>query len=337
MHALPAPDDWRAPHGTDAPAAAAARRSLDAALADLARTSPLDYEAGGQRWHAPRSVAELVAACAARPDARIVAGATDVALWVTKEHRALGDIVYVGDVAELRRIERTAAGWSIGAGASLGVAFDALDRDFPELHEAWVRFASPPIRASGTLGGNVANGSPIGDSMPALIALGAEVELASSAGSRRVPLDAFYPGYRKTTRAPGEVLVAIHVPARAPHLLLRAYKVSKRRDQDISGVFACFALVRDGGRIAAARIGCGGVAAVPARARRTEALLTGATFDAATLARAAAALADEFTPLDDMRASAAYRRTVLGNLLRRLWLEASQAGAPVRVEAVTAP
>src|SRR5678815_3751489 len=151
---------------------------------------------------------------------------------------------------------------AIGAAATLTDAFAALDASWPELHEAWARFASVPIRNSGTLGGNVANGSPIGDSMPALIALGATVVLRRGEVTREIDLADLYLAYQKTALQPGEFVKEIRVPARRDGLLLRAYKVSKRSDQDISAAFACFALdVRDG-RIAQARIGCGGVAPV---------------------------------------------------------------------------
>ena len=339
MQALPAPDDWRGP-GVSARGARGridAEASLARTLDGLARARGLDYAAAGQRWQAPRTLEALTTICADRPDARLVAGATDVALWVTKQHRDLGDVVYVGEVEELRRIHATPQGLVVGAAASLDDAFGALDESFPELHEAWMRFASPPIRASGTLGGNVANGSPIGDSMPALIALGAQITLASTQGTRTLPLDAFYQGYQKNARAPGEVLVDIRVPPRTPGLVLRAYKIGKRYDQDISGVFACFALVREGDRVTGARIGCGGVAPVPARARATEAALTGQPWRRETFLAAGRQLEAEFTPIDDLRASASYRRAVLRNLVERLWLDTDpHARTPVRIEQLAA-
>jgi xanthine dehydrogenase small subunit len=172
--------------------------------------------------------------------------------------------------------------------------------------------------------------------MPALIALGAQVVVRGRDTSRMLPLEDFYLAYRKTALARGEFVARIVVPPRAESLLLRAYKVSKRYDQDISAVFACFALRLAGSHVASARIGCGGVAPIPARARRTEAALAGQPWTAATAERAAQALEDEFTPIDDMRASAAYRRKVLGNLLRRLWLERGEARAPTRVSDVAA-
>ena len=335
MYALPSADGWRgrgiADDGTRLVAHDEAR--LAAELALLSRNDTFDYAHAGRRWSAPRTLRALAEVCAARPQARIVAGMTDVALWVTKQHRDLDDIVYVGDVEDLHRIRETAAGIDIGAAVTLTDAWPALDALFPELHEAWQRFASVPIRNSATLVGNVANGSPIGDSMPALLALDARVLLRSVAGEREVALDAFYPGYRQTGLAPGEFVAAVRIPRRVDGLLLRAYKISKRYDQDISAVFACFALMLDAGRIRGARIGCGGVAATPVRARRTEAALADAMWDRATSERAAETLTGEFAPIDDMRASAGYRRTVLGNLLRRLWLEsAAKTDAPSRVE-----
>jgi xanthine dehydrogenase small subunit len=348
MHALPAPADWRAPAGSvaaaqhDAALAATLARLDTAGRSDHAPAQPPDGPSAateaapaghGQRWHAPRTLFELVALRAEHPEALLVAGATDVALWVTKARRRLPDLIHTGGVAELRTLERREGGLAIGAAVALTDAFPALDDLYPELGEAWLRFASPPIRASATLGGNIANASPIGDSMPALLALGASVELASLRGARTVPLEDFHLAYRRTALAPDEVLARVHVPARPGGLHLRAYKVAKRYDQDISAVFATFALVREGGRIASARIGCGGVAAVPARARRTEAALTGTPWQEASFEAAAQVLATEFTPLDDLRASAAYRRTVLGNLLRRAFLDDGD-GAPVRIDAL---
>ena len=337
MYALPPPADWRgrgvADDGTRIVAQDEARLAADLAL--LARDDTFDYTHAGRRWSAPRTLGALADACTARPQARVVAGMTDVALWVTKQHRDLDDVVYLGDVDDLHAMRETDAGVEIGAAVTLTDALPTLDRLFPELHEAWQRFASVPIRNSATLAGNVANGSPIGDSMPALLALDARVLLRCAAGEREVALDAFYPGYRQTALVPGEFVAAVRIPRRVEGLLLRAYKISKRYDQDISAVFACFALVLDAGRIRGARIGCGGVAATPVRAHRAEAALVDATWDRATAERAAQTLTGEFAPIDDMRASAAYRRRVLGNLLRRFWLEsATKPDAPTRVEMV---
>ncbi len=310
--------------------------ALAAQLAALAVTDTSCYEAAGRRWWAPRTRAALAAVLAAQPDARIVAGATDVGLWITKELRDVGDLVYTGDVAELAAIRETPTHVAIGAATTLAEAFAALESQWPELAEAWARFASPPIRNSGTLGGNVANGSPIGDSMPVLLALDATVVLESAAGVRELPLSDFYLAYRRTALARGEFVAEIRVPQRPPGVLLRAYKVSKRYDQDISSVFACFALTLDGDRIAAARIGCGGVAPIPTRAPAAEAALAGRPWDDAAAEAAACALAAQFTPIDDMRASAAYRRTVLANLMRRFRIETGGGASLTRVDAAAA-
>ena len=274
----------------------------------------------------PTTLAELLRLRAAHPQALIAAGTTDVGLWVTKQHRRFGQIIDVTRVTELRRIERGAHSLSIGAAASLTEAFDALAESRPQLKPFFDRFAGLPVRESGTLGGNVANGSPIGDSMPLLIALGATLVLASTRGERTLPIEDFYLAYRKTALAPDEVLARIEVPQPTPHEWLRADKISKRFEDDISAVCLAVALQVEDDRIHSARIGAGGVAAVPARAIQTEAALAGQSCAEGTFDAAASVLEAEFKPLSDMRASSAYRRAVLGNLLRRGWQQ-SQPGA----------
>ena len=274
----------------------------------------------------PTTLSELLRLRAAHPQALIAAGTTDVGLWVTKQHRRFGQIIDVTRVTELRRIERGAHSLSIGAAASLTEAFDALAESRPQLSPFFDRFAGLPVRESGTLGGNVANGSPIGDSMPLLIALGATLVLASTRGERTLPIEDFYLAYRKTALAPDEVLARIEVPQPTPHEWLRADKISKRFEDDISAVCLAVALQVEDGVIHSARIGAGGVAAVPARAIQTEAALAGQPCAEAIFDAAATVLEAEFKPLSDMRASSAYRRAVLGNLLRRGWQQ-SQPGA----------
>ena len=274
----------------------------------------------------PTTLAELLRLRAAHPQALIAAGTTDVGLWVTKQHRRFGQIIDVTRVTELRRIERGAHSLSIGAAASLTEAFDALAESRPQLKPFFDRFAGLPVRESGTLGGNVANGSPIGDSMPLLIALGATLVLASTRGERTLPIEDFYLAYRKTALAPDEVLARIEVPQPTPHEWLRADKISKRFEDDISAVCLAVALQVEDGVIHSARIGAGGVAAVPARAIQTEAALAGQSCAEGAFDAAASVLEAEFKPLSDMRASSAYRRAVLGNLLRRGWQQ-SQPGA----------
>ena len=280
----------------------------------------------------PTTLAELLALRTAQPAALLAAGTTDVGLWITKQLQQRPQIIDVTRVAELRELQRTASALVIGAAVTLNDAFAALAAERPALAPFFDRFAGLPVRESGTLGGNVANGSPIGDSMPLLIALGATLRLASTRGERTLPIEDFYLAYRKTALAPDEVLVAITVPHPAPGEWLRVDKVSKRFEDDISAVCLAVALQVQDGRIASARIGAGGVAAVPARATKTEAVFAGQPCAEATFEQAAQSLMAEFQPLSDMRASADYRRTLLGNLLRRAWQDAAEPGAPALAE-----
>ncbi|WP_338820356.1 xanthine dehydrogenase small subunit [Acidovorax temperans] len=280
---------------------------------------------------APATQAELLAARAAHPQAQVVAGATDVGLWVTKQHRQLAQVLDMTRAAELRRIDDTPEHIAIGAAVTLTEAFARLTAQWPSLAEFAHRFAGLPVRNSGTLGGNVANGSPIGDSMPLLIALRAQVVLASQArGERALPLEALYTGYRQNVMAPDELLVRIVVPKPTSSEQLKAYKISKRFDDDISAVCLVLNLDTADGTVQRASIGAGGVAATPVRAQQTEAALQGKPWTEATVQQAMRVLQAEFSPISDMRASGDYRRTVLGNLLQRYWLE-SQGGAPASI------
>jgi xanthine dehydrogenase small subunit len=276
---------------------------------------------GRARFWAPASLAAFAELRIEHPHALVLAGSTDIGLWTTKQLRDLGDLLYTGRVAELGRIERDAATLTIGAAVTLEDAFAELVVDYPELAELGKRFASLPVRNAGTLGGNVANGSPIGDSMPALIALDTRIVLRRGADTRELPLDAFYLGYQKTALQPGEFVVALRLARPAPMLRFRTYKVSKRYDQDISAVCAAFAIEVVDGRIAQARIAFGGMAATPKRAAQAEAALRGEQWDEAAVSRAMDALAADYQPLTDLRASSAYRATVARNLLWRFWLE----------------
>ncbi|WP_307776778.1 xanthine dehydrogenase small subunit [Ottowia beijingensis] len=326
LHRLPADSGRRADH---APLArrAAGRSGVASKLELLAPDGRAPEADSAENFYAtPRTLAELLALRAAHPRALLAAGTTDVGLWVTKQHQRFAQIIDLTRVAELRRIERAGDTLRIGAAATLVDAFAALAQDRPQLAPFLDRFAGLPVRVSGTLGGNVANGSPIGDSMPLLIALGATLVLASTRGERSLPIADFYLAYRKTALAPDEVLARIDVPLPTPHEWLRADKISKRLEDDISAVCLAVALQIDGGVIRSARIGAGGVAAVPARAIQTEAALAGKPATQAVFDAAATVLAAEFEPISDMRASSAYRRTVLGNLLRRAWAQ-SQPGA----------
>jgi xanthine dehydrogenase small subunit len=315
----------------------------------------------------PSTLPNLLHARARFPQAQLVAGCTDVGIWVTKLQHAPTQVLDLTRVEELRHIEKvapphhspvapdTAAWLSIGAAVTLTHAFDALVATRPALATFASRFAGLPVRNAGTLGGNVANGSPIGDSMPLLLALGTHVRLmqwgSASTGadtplvssapqapplqSRELPLDQFYTGYRQTVMQPAEVLTHILVPPPGPaitphpdtHTLngewLRAYKISKRFEDDISAVCLALRLVLQNGVVAEASIGVGGVAATPVRALQTQAALLGQPWTQATATQAATVLQAEFAPISDMRASAAYRRAMLAALLQRAWAEST--------------
>ena len=273
------------------------------------------------RYFAPTTLAELAALREAMPQAQLLAGSTDVGLWVNKLFRPLGDILYVGEVAEMKRVEEADGELVIGAGASLETAFAALAKRAPSLTDVWLRFASPPIRNAGTMGGNVANGSPIGDSAPVLMALDAQIVLRKGARVRRMPLPDFYLDYMKNQLEPGEFVQGIAVPLAAFKRTVRAYKISKRFDCDISALCAGFAIELDGPLVRSARLAYGGMAATVKRAARAEAALVGQPWAQAAVTAARGALAEDFKPLSDMRASAAYRLQVAQNLLQRLWLE----------------
>jgi xanthine dehydrogenase small subunit len=281
----------------------------------------------------PHTLAELLGARSQHPKAQLVAGCTDVGLWVNKLHQQFEQVLDVSRVQELRRIEQTPKQLVIGAAATLTDAFAALVADRPQLHAFATRFAGLPVRNAGTLGGNVANGSPIGDSMPLLIALGARVVLMSLRGERELPLEQLYTGYRKNVMAPDEVLAWIKVPKPAPGELSRVYKISKRFEDDISAVCLAVNLHIVNAQVLSASIGAGGVAATPMRASQTEAALSGQAWTQATVDNAIQVLRQEFSPLSDLRASAAYRVQVLGNLLQRFWLE-SQGAQHINLESL---
>ncbi len=272
-------------------------------------------------YQAPVSLKSLLKTRAAYPDAQIVAGTTDVGLWVTKQHRQFDAIIDITRAAELRRIEDYPHHIAIGAAVTLNDAFNALIKDRPQLRDFAARFAGLPVRNSGTLGGNVANGSPIGDSMPLLIALNSNVVLMSVRGSREMPLEHLYTGYRQNVMAADEVLAWIKVPKPTQGEFLRIYKISKRFDDDISAICLGLNLHVANGIVVKASIGVGGVSATPVRAIKTEAACTGKDWSKATIDHAMEVLRDEFSPISDMRASSAYRTQVLGNLLQRYWLE----------------
>lgn len=283
--------------------------------------SALHYDGPDGRFFSPTTLDQLATLVNTNPEATLLAGATDIGLWVNKQFRDVGDLIHVGHVAGFDAIVNTQDALIIGAGASLEAAWSALARIHPALNEVWLRFASPPIRHAGTMGGNLANGSPIGDSAPILMALDARVELRKNERIRTVNLSDFYTGYRQNACEPGEFLLRVIVPRSAATSRLRAYKIAKRYDSDISAVCAGLSVELTDGVVRSVRMAFGGMAAVVKRASCAEAALLGQAWTGHSVAAAAAALSHDFTPLSDMRASAAYRMRVAQNLLQRFWLE----------------
>jgi xanthine dehydrogenase small subunit len=265
----------------------------------------------------PRTIAELNEAIGAHPQAVLTAGLTDVGLWLNKQLRDIPVMISTTQVAQFQGIHHTAAGMDIGAAVTLTQLAPHLLAEYPELHEWHERFASVPVRNAATMGGNVVGGSPIGDSMPVLLALDAQLLLQRGEVQRTVALKDFYLGYQKKDLQAGEFLRRLLIPNRSKTLKLAVYKISKRFEDDISAVCAAFAFEVVDGVIAAARLGFGGVAATPIRASGVESALQGKPFKAATLEHAATLLEGAFTPLSDHRASAEYRRLMCGNTLRR--------------------
>jgi xanthine dehydrogenase small subunit len=253
-----------------------------------------------------------------------------VGLWVNKDFRDLGKVAFLNGIADLRRIEDRGDSLRIGAGVTIAELRRAIAPLHPSLGEMLRRFASEQVRGAATIGGNIANGSHIGDSPPPLIALGATLHLRRGADRRDLPLEDFFLDYRKQDRQPGEFVEAVTIPKQAP--ALRVYKLSKRFDQDISAVCGAFNVTVAGGTVTAARIAFGGMAGIPKRARAAEAALIGQPWGEAAIAAAAAAMAGDFTPMTDMRASAAYRMQTAQAMLRRYALDlAGQAVSVLEV------
>ncbi|MDQ0464716.1 xanthine dehydrogenase small subunit [Caulobacter ginsengisoli] len=279
------------------------------------------FSGARRRYLAPRSADELAQALMAHPDATVLAGGTDVGLWVTKQHRSLDVVVSLNEAADLRAMRETDDAIEIGAGARYSDAYGRLTQLWPDFGEVLRRLGSTLIRNSGTIGGNIANGSPIGDSPPLLIALGAKLTLRRGGTTRQMPLEDYFIAYGKQDRQPGEFVLSVSIPKPKPGAVFKAWKISKRFDQDISALCGAFQLTMDGERIASARIAFGGMAATPKRAGACEAALIGQVFDEATLESALAALDGDFAPISDMRASAGYRAAAARGLLRKLWAE----------------
>ena len=288
-----------------------------------------------RRFFAPQTEAELSTLLEQTPDATLVAGATDVGLWVTKQHRLLKTVISLNQIEALQTIEQDGADLRIGAMVRYSDAWSALSRIHPDFGELIRRLGSVQVRNSGTIGGNIANGSPIGDTPPPLIALAAKIELAGHGGLRTLPLEDFFLEYGKQDLRPGEYVRAILIPPLPSNTLFRTYKISKRFNQDISALCGAFAIGLDQGKVTHARIAFGGLAGTPKRALACEAAVIGAPWTDETISRAMSAMQDDYTPLTDMRASRDYRLKTAQNLLRKVFLESQTTSQRTRILQVT--
>lgn len=305
----------------------------DRITAALAAIPPgrVEVARGTDRAILPADAADLAQVLAAHPKATIVAGATDVGLWVTKFLRDISPAVFIGHLTDLKHIEITPGHITIGAGVTYSEFEPFILQHFPEALDYWLRVGGWQVRNAGTIGGNVANGSPIGETPPLLIALGATMRLRDADGSRGLPVEDYFIAYGKQDRRPGEFVESITIPLKGA-ARIAAYKVSKRHHADITASAAAFRVETEGDTITDARVAFGGMAATPKRATHAEAALRGQPFTAETFEAAARAVADDFQPLSDWRASAAYRQQLAANFFRRFWLE--QSGAEHRLRRV---
>lgn len=303
-----------------------------AQLAEIAATNDaITLQRQDRRFLSPRTLAELADLLLQYPEARLVAGATDLALEITQQLREFETLVYTGLVAELNTCSETDTELLIGAAVCFSDCRDALVENWPALQELLERLGSLQIRNQGTLGGNIANASPIGDMPPALIALSASLVLRRGDLTRSILVEDFYLGYKKTALEAGEFIEQIRIPKPGAGQWFQAYKVSKRLEDDISALCAAFSLRLEGGRVVNATIAFGGMAEIPRRAIQCEAALVGQPWQAQTIAEAMTALEEDFSPIDDFRASAHYRIQVAQNLLQRLFLSHTEKSSTLQV------
>lgn len=305
-------------------------RHAERTVAQLQAMAPATVEVA-PRFFAPRSSDELAALCQAHPAAVLVAGGTDVGLWVTKQHRSLEPVISLGGVADLQAIAETDSHFMIGAGVTYAGLLPVLVRSWPDFAEIVRRLGSTQIRNVATIGGNIANGSPVGDGPPCLIALGATIILRRGDARREMPLEDYFIAYGKQDRRAGEFVETIRLPKPQPGWEFRAYKISKRFDQDISALLAAFHIKIEAGRVVDIRIAFGGMAATPKRAPAVENALRDQPWNAAQIELAVTLFAQDYQPIGDMRASAAYRAKVAGNLLRKCFIELTDPKTETRV------
>ncbi len=300
----------------------------DQGIPDGASPAPQEsLTTGDVAWFAPVTLDALLALRQSHPGALLLAGGTDVGLQFSKERCHAAVTISTSHVRELRLLRETPGALHIGAAVTISEALPACERTWPALGAIMRRFGSRQIRNAATVAGNLANASPIGDLAPCLMALDAQLDLAGPDGERSLPVEEFFHAYRRTALDDAEVITRIRIPRPADGTIFRAWKISKRHDQDISAVIGAFRVVLRNGRIADMRIAFGGMAAVPARARETERVLAGRTWSESTVRDAGDAMERDFTPIDDQRASAAYRLRVAANLLVRLYRDVAGESA----------
>ena len=291
----------------------------------------LEMSGANGRFFSPRSITGLCKLLDANPQAVLVAGATDVGLWVTKQNRGIDTVIYLGEVEDLKQVQDDGHHLSIGAAVSYTDASSAITHQYPAFEPLIQRIGGKQVRNAGTIGGNIANGSPIGDMPPGLIAVGARLELCSTKGQRRIDLENFFIDYGKQDLHAGECVARILLPYAAENQLFATYKISKRFEQDISAVCGAFAMQLEDSTITNVRVCFGGMAAIPKRATACEKALEGKIWSQETIQQAMQAMLKDFTPLTDMRASASYRMRVAQNLLQRFFLEHNATPYPVRL------
>lgn len=303
------------------------RATVARALAAIPR-GRVDLTNGTERAIIPADTDDLAALLADHPKATLVAGATDVGLWVTKFMRDISPAIFIGHL--MKEISVSEDEIRLGAGVTYSEAAPLIAEHLPDALDYWLRIGGWQVRNMGTIGANIANGSPIGDTPPLLIALDARIVLRHGATRREIALQDFFIDYGKQDRAPGEFVETVIIPTQG-RSIIAAYKITKRRDSDITAIAAGFCVTVEHGMITQVRIAFGGMAATPKRAAKAEAALRGQPFARDSFEAAARAVEDDFDPMSDWRASADYRRLVASNLFRRFWLEQSEPGIPVRL------
>ena len=295
-----------------------------AKLRSLRTVSPVEIANGNQRFFVPRTVDELANLLARNPSAYILAGGTDLGLLVTKHNQKPAKVILISEIPELREIQSSTNQITIGAAATHADILPVVDSEYPSFGTLIRRFGSRQVRNLGTVGGNIATASPIGDTPPVLIALGARIEIGSAKGSHEVDVEDFFVAYRETALGPGEFVKSVRLPRLQQNELFRTYKLSRRYDQDISAVCGAFRLTLNGSTITQARVVYGGMAATPKRAPTVEATLVGRSWDRAAAAAAAAAFVSDYQPMTDFRGTASYRLKAAANLIQRFQLDTAE-------------